>query len=62
LVRPAVAPEGKAWDKSRIVGQKRPRLPRHFGLSVQDWSLQTAYAIWPFSLLQSIANRAVATL
>jgi hypothetical protein len=29
IQRPAVKPKRKAWNKGRLVGQKRPLLPKH---------------------------------
>lgn len=53
---PAVTPKRKVWNKGRIVGQKRPLLPKQAGPSERDWNWQPTFVIWRYLTLPSTAN------
>lgn len=47
---PAIRTERPAWNKGRIIGQKRPRLPKHGCRSASAWRWQTSDVTWRCSI------------
>ena len=57
----AFTPKRRAWDKGRLVGQKRPLLPKQVWAIRARLELVEIFAIWLCSTSQSAASCAVAT-